>query len=154
MEILSKGTFNFIAPVQSTNIQQNAAEKLAKEEQSGVHVSLSSAAKDKQIAELKEAEKVSAEDKDFGAPLRNSKLNSPKTTQESLSPEEKLEQRIEEVKEKIKELQKEIQALNASSSEDAEEKLQMLNQQMQALLGELNSLMEQKIELAGKEYKG
>jgi len=153
MEILSKGTFNFIAPVQSTNIQQNSTEKLAKEEQSGVHVSLSQEAKDKQVAEFKEAEKVSAENKDFGGPLRlrNSKLDS---AQETLSPEEKLDQRIEEVKEKIKELQKEIQALNASSSEDTEEKLQILNQQMQALLGELNSLMEQKVELAGKEYKG
>lgn len=152
MEILSSGKFNIPAPTLPTNNHVNAPQKLAEETQPGVHVSISQEAREKHDAELKQTEKVSADEKDDDETLRldGSKLNSSKTEKKDLSPEEKLEQRIEEVKEKIKEVQKEIQALSTNDSEQAEKKIKILNLQMQALLGELNSLMEQKIELMKK----
>ena len=152
MEILSSGKFNIPAPIRPTNNDANAQEKRVNTIQSGVHVSISQEARDQQDTELNQTEIMSVEKKDFAETLRldGSKLNSSKTDEKELSPEEKLEQRIDEVKEKIKEVQKEIQALSTNDSEQAEEKIKTLNLQMQALLGELNSLLEQKFELIKK----
>ena len=148
MQVFTLGKFNVPSPVIATNNPENSSEVSIKNTPLGVKVSISPEAREKQEAEVKQAEKGTVDKKGLGQSLQleGSILRSSKNDEEQLSAAEKLEQRIEEVKEKIKELKKEIQALKANGSEQASEEIEIIDLQMQALLGELNSLMEQKLE--------
>jgi len=151
MEISSLGQFYIPATTPPESPQENVTEKLVVENQSGVSVSISAQARERQDAELNQTEKDPSDKKDFGESLRSGGANASKTDDEPLTAEERLEQRIEQVKEEIKEIQEEMHALSADSSEQAKEKVKLLAQEMNALLGELNNLMEQKLESMRKD---
>lgn len=146
MQIQSPSQFNLNLSNAYRRDKLEPQASLAKDNTSGVSVSLSQEGREKQQAESAVSDK-----KDVADLHLNGSVMKPEQSQEKpISLEDLLEKRIEEIKEEIEALESEIAAVRGDNSEKAQEKLEALQAQMMALLTELNSLMQQKFELTKK----